>query len=82
MKKAKDDDKLLTALVEMDAKVRDEGVRAWLAAGNVSLSRGSRNDAMKAAQAAIALDPDNASAKSFMNNVQLASAMSGFGRWR
>ncbi|MEN8149147.1 MAG: hypothetical protein ABFS86_04945 [Planctomycetota bacterium] len=82
MKKATSDPKLLEALVEMDANVRDDGVKAWLAAGNVSLARGSRNDATKEAQAALALDPDNAQAKSFMNNVQMASAMSGWGRWR
>jgi len=82
MKKATGDPKLLEQLVEMDATVRGEAVKAYINAGNVALARGSRNEAMKYAQSAVAIDPDDASAKSFMNNVQMASAMSGFGRGR
>jgi tetratricopeptide (TPR) repeat protein len=82
MKKAADSPQLLEALVEMDAQVRNEAVSAWIAAGNVLLSRGSQNDAMKCAQKALAIDPDNSSAKSFMNNVQLASSSTDWGRRR
>jgi hypothetical protein len=82
MKSATDDPVLLEQLVDLDAKVRKEGVRAYLDAGNVALSRGSRPEAMKYAQAALALDADSNSAKSFLQKVQLASAMSGWGRWR
>jgi tetratricopeptide (TPR) repeat protein len=77
-----DDAELVEQLTEMDLTVRKEAVRAWIHAGNVALSRGSRPEAMKYAQAAVAVDPDSSAAKSFMNSVQLASAMSGWGRWR
>jgi len=82
MKKAASDPELTEQLVALDAEVRKEAVRAWINAGNVALSRGSRPEAMKYAQAAVALDPADGAAKSFMNSVQMASAMSGFGRWR
>jgi len=82
MKKATDDTQLLEQLVALDATVRTEAVRAWINAGNVALARGSRNEAMKYAQSAVGIDPDSSAAKSFMNSVQMASAMSGWGRRR
>ena len=82
MKKATADPQLLEQLVALDATVRTEAVRAWINAGNVALARGSRNEAMKYAQSAVGIDPDSGAAKSFMNSVQMASAMSGWGRRR
>jgi len=82
MKKGTDDPALIDELTDLEASARKEAVRAFIDAGNVALARGSRNEAMEYAQKALAIDPDNSAAKSFMNNVQLASAMSGWGRRR
>jgi tetratricopeptide (TPR) repeat protein len=79
---AKGDETLVQELTQLEGDVRNEAVRANINAGNILLTRGSRNQAMRYAEAAIALDPESGAAKSFMNNVRLAAAMSGWGRWR
>jgi tetratricopeptide (TPR) repeat protein len=58
-----------------EAVLRDDAVRAYLNAGNIHLARGSFSEAEKLGRKALAVDPENSSAQSFMNSIQAAQAM-------
>ena len=83
---AGDDDALVEYLMELRDIATREGVDAWVHAGGVLVIRSSFNDALEMANRALALDPENAQAKKFYQEVQRAAAMNsgwwGVGRRR
>jgi len=65
----------------LDRQLVDEIVEAHVHKGGVYLGRGSHNNALAEARAALTVDPGSSYAMSFRARVEAAAASEGFGKW-
>ena len=66
------DAELKVMLDDTEKELRDEAANAWINAGNIDLWRESFNNAMEAAEKAVAVDPGSATAQAFKQKVEFA----------
>lgn len=72
-RKSSDADAELKKMLDDEEKeIRADAVNAWINAGNIDLWRESFNNAMGAADKAIAVDPQSSAAQSFKKKVEFA----------
>lgn len=81
-KRHAEDEQVIAMIDSTRKKALDDAVDAYLNAGNRYVDRSSYEQAMKSADDALKIDPDNQRATAFRSRVESYRVISASGRWR